>query len=60
MERVALFQFQKTMLNYNGNEETIERIKEIDDKLHDETLKDGDYTKLMYEQMLRGLYLNVI
>ena len=48
------------MLNYDSNEETIERIKEIDDKLHDDGIGNGEYTKLMFEQMLRGLHLNAI
>jgi hypothetical protein len=48
------------MLNYENNQETIERIKEIDEKLHDENLDNGEYTKLMYEQLLRGMYLNVV
>ena len=60
MVKVALFQSQREMLNYENNQETIERIKEIDEKLHDENLDNGEYTKLMYEQLLRGMYLNVI
>jgi hypothetical protein len=48
------------MLNYIENKDTIERIKEIDGKLHDENLNSGEYTKLMYEQLLRGMYLNII
>lgn len=60
MAKVALFQSQREMLNYENNQETIERIKEIDEKLHDENLDNGEYTKLMYEQLLRGMYLNII
>ena len=60
MEKVALFQYPKIMLNYIENKDTIERIKEIDGKLHDENLNGGEYTKLMYEQLLRGMYLNII
>lgn len=60
MAKVALFQSQREMLNYGNNQETIERIKEIDEKLHDENLDNGEYTKLMYEQLLRGIYLNII
>lgn len=48
------------MLNYIENKDTIERIKEIDGKLHDENLNGSEYTKLMYEQLLRGMYLNII
>lgn len=60
MVKVALFQSQREMLNYENNQETIEKIKEIDEKLHDENLDNGEYTKLMYEQLLRGMYLNII
>ena len=60
MVKVALFQSQREMLNYENNQETIERIKEIDEKLHDENIDNGEYTKLMYEQLLRGMYLNTI
>jgi len=45
------------MIDYEVNREAIERIKEIDNKLDKE--KDGNVrTKLMFEQMLRGLYIN--
>ena len=60
MVKVALFQSQREMLNYENNQEVIEKIKEIDEKLHDENLDNGEYTKLMYEQLLRGMYLNII
>ena len=50
------------MLDYIANKEAIERVREIDDKINEEKSKDsidgGKLTKLMYEQMLRGLYLN--
>lgn len=39
------------------NFEVIESIKEIDEKIHSGKLKRGERTKLMFEQMLRGLYL---
>ena len=57
---VALFQFQNIMLNYSDNDEVIKKIREIDDKLHDENIDSKEYTKLMFEQMLRGIHLNVI
>lgn len=45
------------MIDYEANAETIKKIQEIDDKLHEEN--DGKTrTKLMFEQMLRGLYIN--
>lgn len=45
------------MIDYEANKETIESIKEINSKLENEM--DGKMrTKLMFEQMLRGLYLN--
>lgn len=46
------------MINYEGNEETIKKIREIDDKLHDENVSRENRTRLMFEQMLRGLYIN--
>jgi len=45
------------MLDYNENKEAIERIREVDEKLH-EDIDGKTRTKLMFEQMLRGLYLN--
>ena len=43
--------------NANDPSDIINNIKEIDDKLKD--TKDGKKrTKLMFEQMLRGLYLS--
>jgi hypothetical protein len=45
------------MIDYEANADTIKRIREIDDKIHKE--KDGKArTRLMFEQMLRGLYIN--
>jgi hypothetical protein len=50
------------MIDYEANEEAIKRIREIDDKIKEENEKevaDGSLTtRLMFEQMLRGLYLN--
>ena len=44
------------MLNYEANEEAIKKVQEINEKLESES--DGKMrTKLMFEQMLRGLYL---
>ena len=39
------------------NAKVIQGIKEIDDKLHSGKVKGSEKTKLMFEQMLRGLYL---
>lgn len=45
------------MIDYEANAETIKKVREISDKLEDE--KDGKArTKLMFEQLLRGLYIN--
>jgi hypothetical protein len=49
--------------NYNQvsfGEDTIKRVKEIDAQLKDEREDNGQskkYTKLMFEQLLRGIYL---
>lgn len=40
------------------NTKVIQGIKEIDDKLHSGNVKGSERTKLMFEQMLRGLYLS--
>ena len=40
------------------NLKVIQGIKEIDDKLHSGNAKGSERTKLMFEQMLRGLYLS--
>lgn len=39
------------------NSKVIQGIKEIDDKLHSGNVNGSERTKLMFEQMLRGLYL---
>jgi len=45
------------MIDYEANADTIKKVREISDKLEDE--KDGKVrTKLMFEQLLRGLYIN--
>jgi len=45
------------MIDYEANADTIKKVREINDKLEDE--KDGKVrTKLMFEQLLRGLYIN--
>jgi hypothetical protein len=45
------------MIDYEANADTIKKVKEINDKLEDE--RDGKArTKLMFEQLLRGLYIN--
>jgi ribosomal protein S25 len=50
------------MLNYEANDEAIRRVQEIDEKIKEENEKeiaDGSVTtRLMFEQMLRGLYIN--
>ena len=40
------------------NAKVIQGIKEIDDKLHSGKVNGSERTKLMFEQMLRGLYLS--
>ena len=45
------------MIDYEANADTIKKVREISDKLEYE--KDGKVrTKLMFEQLLRGLYMN--
>ena len=45
------------MIDYETNADTIKKVKEISDKLEDE--KNGKVrTKLMFAQLLRGLYIN--
>lgn len=45
------------MIDYEANADTIKRVMEINDKLEEE--KDGKArTRLMFEQLLRGLYIN--
>lgn len=46
------------MIDLEANEEAIKKIREIDDKLHDENVSRENRTRLMFEQMLRGLYIN--
>lgn len=50
------------MIDYEANKETIEKIQEIDEQLQTERKKQkpdgGKMTRLMFEQMLRGLYIN--
>jgi hypothetical protein len=46
------------MIDYEANEEVIKKVREIDDKLHEGNINGKEQTKLMFEQMLRGLYLN--
>ena len=45
------------MIDYETNADTIKKVKEISDKLEDEKNK-KERTKIMYEQLLRGLYIN--
>lgn len=45
------------MIDYEANADAIKKVREISDKLGEE--KDGKArTKLMFEQLLRGLYIN--
>jgi len=45
------------MIDYEANADTIKKVKEISDKLEDE--RDGKArTRLMFEQLLRRLYIN--
>jgi hypothetical protein len=45
------------MIDYEANSDTIKRVQEISDKLNEE--RNGKVrTKLMFEQLLRGLYIN--
>lgn len=50
------------MLDYEANEEVIKKVREIDDQLQEERAKekpDGNkVTRLMFEQLLRGMYIN--
>lgn len=49
------------MINYTDNKEVIDKITEINDQINEENSKEvadnGKITKLMFEQMLRGLYI---
>ena len=50
------------MIDYEANEEAIKKVREIDDQLQEERAKekpDGNkVTRLMFEQLLRGIYIN--
>jgi hypothetical protein len=46
------------MIDYEANEEVIKRVREIDDKLHENSISGKERTRLKFEPMLRGLYLN--
>jgi hypothetical protein len=46
------------MIDYDLNEEAVKRVREIDDKLHEDGVNGKERTRLMFEQMLRGLYIN--
>lgn len=46
------------MIDYEANKETIEKIQEIDEKLHSGKVTGKEKTRLMFEQLLRGLYIN--
>lgn len=63
MVREVLYQYQNTMLNYAvNNEEAVARVKDINEQIQEENVKEvadnSKLTKLMFEQMLRGLYIN--
>lgn len=46
------------------DEDAVKRVREIDEKRreesNDKTKEKGKKTRLMFEQMLRGLYLNTV
>ena len=46
------------MIDYEANADTIKKVREINDKLTEEQIDGKMRTKLMFEQMLRGLYIN--
>ena len=50
------------MIDYEANEEAIKRVREIDEQLKEEDEKEvadrKKMTQLMFEQLLRGLYIN--
>ena len=46
------------MIDYEANADTINKVREINDKLTEEEIDGKMRTKLMFEQMLRGLYIN--
>ena len=47
-----------TMIDYAANEEAIKKVIEIDEKLHNDKMDGETRTRMMFEQMLRGLYIN--
>lgn len=50
------------MIDYEANEEAIKKVREIDEQLREENEKEvadnRKVTQLMFEQLLRGLYIN--
>jgi hypothetical protein len=50
------------MIDYERNEEAIKKVREIDEQLKEENEKEvadnKKVTQLMFEQLLRGLYIN--
>jgi hypothetical protein len=50
------------MIDYEANEEAIKKVREIDEQLKEENEKEvadnSKVTQLMFEQLLRGLYIN--
>jgi hypothetical protein len=50
------------MIDYEMNKEAIDKVCEIDEQIKDEYGKEvadkGKITKLMFEKLLRGLYIN--
>jgi hypothetical protein len=46
------------MIDYEANADAIKKVREINDKLTEEQIDGKMRTKLMFEQMLRGLYIN--
>lgn len=45
------------MIDYELNAEAVNRVREIDKKLHEDGVNGSQVTRLMFEQMLRGLYI---
>lgn len=48
------------MLDFTVNDEAVKRVIEIDKKRHEDGVDGNEMTRLMFEQMLRGLYINQI
>ena len=46
------------MIDYEANKDVINKVREIDDRLHEDGINANEQTRLMFEQMLRGLYIN--